>query len=217
MEIHYVVSHEKYNRDYNLSLFKESPKSIAHIKGEIQTIPDFCGEEEISIQTRELKGYLSSGISFFTEDEMGNITGLINFSPNEPNISILGLCVPHGRRGIGKFLLDAVKVFAMRNRFEKLILTCYTTPEYKKNERQNVSYFYLKQGFKFKKGKSRGTIETSTSPRGSKSPGVPVYDSDEEDITKIRYDMYFDLTSSGGKSISRSRNKRRKRKATRKH
>ena len=164
--------------NYNFTGFIKSPKKITDIQKEILNIPNFCRTEQ-SISVKELKSYLVSGISFFTENTNG-ISGLINFDINSSQINILGLCVPEPSAGIGSLLIKSVKDFAQQNKITLIKLTCY----------DEVHSFYEKQGFKIR--------EEST-----------FYDSDDEDDKiryEMEFDLN---RLSGGKSKRKRRNKRK--------
>lgn len=173
MNLYYASSN--YNSNYNFINIEKSSKSINQIQKEILLIPDFCREQQ-SISVRELKSYLVSGISFFTQnpnlDNQNQITGLINFDINQSIINILGICVPGTSQGIGSFLINNVKQFAKVNNIDKIKLTCY----------DNLKTFYLKQGFKIT---NTSTFYDSDSDND--------YDSDNESDNKIRYEMEYEL------------------------
>ena len=63
MNIYYIVSNPKYIENYNFYPFIKSDKNIKEIQKEIQSIPDFCRDQQ-SINTNEIKGYIVWGISF---------------------------------------------------------------------------------------------------------------------------------------------------------
>jgi len=167
--------------NYNFTGFIKSPKKITDIQKEILNIPNFCRKEQ-SISVKELKSYLVSGISFFTEDA-NNISGLINFDINFPTLNILGLCVPEPSVGIGSLLIKSVKDFAEQNKITLIKLTCY----------DDVHSFYEKQGFKIR--------EKST-----------FYDSDDEDDKiRYEMEFYLNQLN-GGKQKKRKTRKTRKQK-----
>lgn len=178
MNLYYVSSNSYNNYNYNFINIEKSSKSIADIQKELLLIPDFCREQQ-SISVRELKSYLVSGISFFTQNTNTNvinqnqITGLINFDINQTIINILGICVPGTSQGIGSFLMNNVKQFAKANNIDKIKLTCY----------DNLKTFYLKQGFKII---DNSTFYDSDSDFDNES------DSDNES-NKIRYEMEYEL------------------------
>jgi GNAT superfamily N-acetyltransferase len=181
MNLYYARPGRSINNPLNFNEIKKTEKSIQNIKDEILQNPDFC-RDEISITKNDLISYLNSGISFFTENEEGKLTGLINFEVNMPTITIYGLCVPAPSAGIGRKLIETVKEFARTNEFNKIRLTCYD---------DNVSEFYRKQGFA---GNSR-----------------IVYDSDDEDNQKVKYDMELNINVGGSKYKKTKRMKRVKR------
>jgi hypothetical protein len=179
MEVYYIYSNINKNK-YNFLDIKESNKSINDLQNIILYTPNFCRDNQ-SITTNELKNYIRYGITFFTSNSLNQITGLINFDINQTTLNILGICVPGLSKGIGSYLINLVKQFAKANNLQMIKLTCY----------DNLKYFYLKQQFK--------VINEST-----------FYDSDEEDEnSKTRYDMVFDLNSfKGGKSKKSKKSKK---------
>ena len=171
MNFYYVIPNPNYKDKYifNANII-ESVKSIYKIQEELLSNPAFCRDQK-SISTNELKSYLLSGISFFTENESNQITGLINFDINVKTLNIMGLCVPGTSEGLGSFLIKEVKEFAKKNSLEKITLTCY----------DDVVNFYKKQGFKV----------------GNMSK---FYDSDDEsddEEDKTRYNMFYNITTGG--------------------
>ena len=181
MNIFYAYDSSSYN-NYNFTGLIKSPKKITDIQKEILNIPNFCRKQQ-SISVKELKSYLVSGISFFTEDKSGNILGLINFDINFPRMNILGLCVPEPSAGIGSLLIKSVKDFAQTNNITLIKLTCY----------DDVYSFYEKLGFKI--------TDKST-----------FYDSDNEDEdNKIRYEMEFDFNQLSGGKTRKTRKTRKSR------
>jgi len=181
MNTYYVLSNNFYSQ-YNFFDLNKSEKSISQIQKEILSIPDFCRSQQ-SIATSELKSYLVSGISFFTANNNLLINGLINFDINQNTINILGLCVPGISGGIGSFLINKVKEFAMKNNILYIKLTCY----------DEVKKFYEKLGFKIKDEEM-------------------YYNSDDEDDDdrKIRYDMIYQVKISGGKTRKKRVNRAKK-------
>ena len=179
MNIYYVNVSSSKNYNYNFINIEKTSKSILDIQQEILLIPGFCREQK-SISVRELKSYLVSGISFFTQnanananlDNQNQITGLINFDINQTTINIMGICVPGTSQGIGSFLMNNVKHFAKANNIDKIKLTCY----------DNLKTFYLKQGFKIT---NTSTFYDSDSDNDS--------DSNNESYNKIRYEMEYDM------------------------
>lgn len=184
MNIYYVSSSNK----YIFSNIEKSNKSISQLQKDILSIPNFCRDEH-SVSVQELKSYLVSGICFFTQNEKGEITGLINFDVNQNSILVLGICVPGYSQGIGSFLIMKLKQFAKDNQINSLRLTCYG----------DLYLFYKKQGFEI--------LDESI-----------LYDSDDEDNDeKIKYTMKFDMNNFiGGKKKRRKTKKRPKIKKKRK-
>jgi len=176
MNIYYISNSPSYELRYNFVGITKSSKTVKSIKEEISNIPNFC-RDQMSITVSELKSYISSGISFFTENDEHTITGIINFDINVNTINILGLCVPSPSAGIGTLLIESVKEFAKINNLTNIKLTCY----------DNVKNFYTKIGFKIK--------NTSN-----------FYDSDEDsddESSKTRYDMEYLIAKSGGTKLKR--------------
>ena len=207
MNIYYFVSNPKYIEKYDFSDLIKSNKSISDIQKEIQSIPDFCRDQQ-SIATNELKSYLVSGISFFTENTNKQITGLANFDINQDKLNIIGICIPTANKGNGTIIINEIKKFGILNNIKEIRLTCYG----------DVKNFYEKLNFV--------VIDQSI-----------LYNSDDEDEDsedemkgKIRYEMMFKLKEhekhkiiSGGKTKKRksikkrkSTKKRKKRKSTKK-
>lgn len=187
MNTYYVLSNTFYNQ-YNFFDLDKSEKSISQIQKKILSIPDFCRSQQ-SIATTELKSYLVSGISFFTLNNNSIISGLINFDINQNIINIMGLCVPGISGGIGSFLINKVKEFAIKNNISYIKLTCYDV----------VKKFYEKLGFKVKDEEI-------------------YYNSDDEDDEdnqgKIRYEMIYQVKDLvGGKKRKSKKRKSKKRKS----
>lgn len=183
MNTYYVLSNAFYSK-YNFFDLDKSEKSISQIQKEILSTPDFCRSQQ-SIATTELKSYLVSGISFFTLNNNLLISGLINFDINQNIINIMGLCVPGNSRGIGSFLIDKVKEFAIKNNILYIKLTCY----------DGVKKFYEKLGFKIKDEEI-------------------YYNSDDEDDDENikRYDMIYYVNNIGGNRKSKKTKKRKSKK-----
>lgn len=188
MNIYYITSNSYYDK-YNFTQIdiEKTSKKISDIQKEILSIPEFCRGEE-SILTSELKSYLVSGISFFTEDNdnLKKITGLINFDVNQDIINILGLCVPGTSSGIGSLLLKKVINFSKYNNIKIIKLICY----------DNVKKFYEKHGFIVK---NESTF----------------YDSDEdsddsERENKIKYEMIYKVKDSENNTNSSGGSKKKK-------
>jgi hypothetical protein len=182
MNTYYVISNTFYNQ-YNFFDLDKSEKSISQIQKEILSIPDFCRSQQ-SIATSELKSYLVSGISFFTVNNNLIINGLINFDINQNIINIMGLCVPGISGGIGSFLINKVKEFAIKNNIIAIKLTCY----------DKVKNFYEKLGFKVKEEQI-------------------YYNSDDEDDDEIsikRYDMIYQVKDIRGGKKKSNKSKKRK-------
>lgn len=114
----------------------ETNKSIEQIQYEILSNENFCHDNSF-ISNKELKSYIVSGISFFCEDEQGNIAGLVNFDINYDTIILMGICVPLFNKGIGSCLIKFVKKFAKLTSIKKIKLTCYG----------NVKDYYEKKNF----------------------------------------------------------------------
>jgi GNAT superfamily N-acetyltransferase len=169
MKFYYVSSSNK----YNFNNIEKTTKSIGDIQRDILSIPNFC-RDELSVSVQELKSYLVSGISFFTVDELNQITGLVNFDVNQNSILILGICVPGYSQGIGSFLISQLKQFAKDNQINQIRLTCYG----------DLYLFYKKQGF---------VILNE----------YVLYDSDDDE-EKTKYNMIFNLNNYiGGKKKNR--------------
>jgi hypothetical protein len=184
MNIFYAYDSSVYN-NYNFTGFIKSPKKITDIQKEISNIPNFCRTEQ-SISVKELKSYLVSGISFFTEDI--NILGLINFDINVSQINILGLCAPEPSAGIGSLLIKSVKDFAQQNKITLIKLTCY----------DEVHSFYEKQGFKIRE---ESTFYDSD---------------DEDDKIRYEMEFYLKQLSGGKQKTRKRKIGKRTRKRTRK-
>jgi hypothetical protein len=197
MELYYIVTNNFYNK-YNYSLLIPSNQSISEIQKKILSIPNFCRSNQ-SISTHELKGYLASGITFYTlNKETKDIGGLINFDINQDTINILGICVPGLSMGQGTFLINAVKDFAKVNNMYKIKLTCY----------DNVKIFYEKLGF---------VIKEQSIYYSDDDDDYDDEDDDENATKKMRYDMVY-LVSQGGKKNNKfgKLKKTRKQKKSRK-
>jgi len=196
MNIYYITSNSYYDK-YNFTGIdiEKTSKKISDIQKEIVSIPEFCRGQE-SISTSELKSYLVSGISFFTEDNdnLKKITGLINFDVNQDIINILGLCVPGTSSGIGSLLVKKVINFSNYNNIKTIKLTCY----------DNVKKFYEKQGFIVK---NKSTFYDSDEESG-----------DSETENKIKYEMIYKVkdsennttSSGGGKKTMKKKTERKK-------
>lgn len=175
MSIYYVSTSNK----YIFNNIEQTTKSIGDIQKEILAIPNFC-RDELSVSVQELKSYLVSGISFFTVDQISQITGLINFDVNQNTILVLGICVPGYSQGIGSLLIFKLKQFAKDNQINQIRLTCYG----------DLVFFYKKQNFE--------VINESI-----------LYDSDDEDDEKIKYTMIFDMNKFIGGNKRRKTKKRK--------
>jgi GNAT superfamily N-acetyltransferase len=187
MNIYYTVARKA---NYIFPGVTLTSKSISDIQREIKKTTDFCREEE-SITIEELRDYVGTGITFFTENDEHKITGLINFDVNQPTITIHGLCSPPSSMGIGSLLIEKIKEFAQANSFTKIKLTCY----------DSVVSFYRKKGF---------TVVGSP---------TTIYDSDEDsdDEGKTRYNMELNLSGASTSSTARGIKKNKKVKKTKKH
>jgi hypothetical protein len=177
MNIYYVSSSNK----YLFSNIEKTTKTISELQKDILAIPNFCRDEQ-SVSVQELKSYLVSGITFFTVDQIGQITGLINFDINQNSILVLGICVPGYSQGIGSFLIFKLKQFAKDNQINQIRLTCYG----------DLVFFYKKQGFE--------VMNESI-----------LYDSDDDDDEeeKTKYTMIFNMNNFvGGKNIGGKKNRR---------
>jgi hypothetical protein len=132
--------------------------------------------DEESIETKDLTGYLNAGITLYTLDN-NNLSGVLNFDINGNNIYIYGLCVPGKSGGVGSAIITSVKEFAKTNNVSYIKLECYG----------DIFNFYTKNGF-------RTLSET------------PIIDEDEEEPTKTKYEMIFNVSVIGGKKRKTKRN-----------
>lgn len=190
MSIYYIVSNPIYKEKYNFFNLIKSVKTINDIQKEIYSIPNFCRDQQ-SITTSELKGYLVSGISFFTENSRQEITGLANFDINQDRINIIGICIPIANKGNGTLIINEIKQFGRLNNMKEIKLTCYG----------DVKNFYQKLGF----------VVTDQ---------ILLYNSDDEDSDnseddigdKIRYEMLYKVKENigGRKSYRRKTNMKKK-------
>lgn len=153
---------------YNMGTLIKGDKTITQLKNNISNITDFCRDEE-SIETLDLTRYLNAGITLYTLDNSNNLSGILNFDVNDNDIYIYGLCVPGKSSGIGSALITSVKNFSKTNNISYIKLECYG----------NTFNFYIKNGF-------RTLSET------------PIIDEDDEEPSKIRYEMIYNVSVMGG-------------------
>ena len=150
----------------DLDITSDHNNSLKDIIAKINSTDNFCGINEDSITTNELKGYLGNGTSIYALDETQKLIGLINININVNKIHIQGLCVPIGKIGIGSQLLRIVQTVAKNiHTVDKIDLTCYG----------EVNLFYQKNGFMIERERE---IEDSD---------------DDDELPKIRYDMIFNI------------------------
>jgi hypothetical protein len=176
----------------NKNIQKFNLKNIA-IKGDINTRqlsaeilknPNFC-REETSISVSDLISYIFDGITLYIENN-GILKGVINFDINIDAINIYGLCVPIPSAGVGSILINTVKNFATVNKLKIIKLTCYG----------NVVDFYKRNGFAIQS--QNEYIEDSDE------------ESDDEMVTKTKYEMIYTINYGGKKRKYKKNNKKTK-------